>query len=476
MTVNRSDFVGKPQRSSVDADALGIYWDPTDPQGEPFVAPMNAHDASAISFSATGNLSSTDVQAAIAELDTEKQALASRPSFRVKSPISGVTWLSKFQSGHGWTALGTGGTVDLNNTEQPFFGTQSIKVTTATTSTANREVQKTGLGLDLTGKSLVLLVRTSTPEPILNVIRITAGNAGLSSYWQWDYGTGERILQLGDQWVAYEFPFESQIRGSAVGTPNRAAIDTIKIRVRTGTTGDAAVAWLGGIGTRPVVSGGTIVFSFDDSEPTHYTLARPILANAGFAGSAFTILERFDDPSYLTTAQAQEMQDMYGWDICAHCTTAANHVDFRTLTTEQLATELLTLKAGMKQRGFAGADLFATPLGVMDKTIAAEAAKYFASLRTTVGGTYGPYFGPAPTVPFNVQAHGWSNTSMTASTVTALIDTVKAQGTAAILNFHAIGTTATSYGIATADLETIVAYALSQNVAVKTFSQLMAGT
>ncbi len=72
MTVNRSDFVGKPQRSTVDPDALGIYWDPTDPQGEPFVAPMNAHDASAISFSATGNIVATDVQAAIAELDSEK--------------------------------------------------------------------------------------------------------------------------------------------------------------------------------------------------------------------------------------------------------------------------------------------------------------------------------------------------------------------------------------------------------------------
>lgn len=37
--------------------------------------PTDAHDASAISFSATGNIVATDVQAAIAELDTEKQPL-----------------------------------------------------------------------------------------------------------------------------------------------------------------------------------------------------------------------------------------------------------------------------------------------------------------------------------------------------------------------------------------------------------------
>jgi hypothetical protein len=36
----------------------------------------DAHDASAISFSATGNIAATDVQAAIAELDSEKLALA----------------------------------------------------------------------------------------------------------------------------------------------------------------------------------------------------------------------------------------------------------------------------------------------------------------------------------------------------------------------------------------------------------------
>lgn len=46
MTVNRSDFQGKPQRSSVDDDALGLFWDPTDPQGEPFVAPKSAFGGS----------------------------------------------------------------------------------------------------------------------------------------------------------------------------------------------------------------------------------------------------------------------------------------------------------------------------------------------------------------------------------------------------------------------------------------------
>lgn len=41
MTVNRSDFIGKPQRASVDDDALILAWDPTDAQGEPYVAPLS---------------------------------------------------------------------------------------------------------------------------------------------------------------------------------------------------------------------------------------------------------------------------------------------------------------------------------------------------------------------------------------------------------------------------------------------------
>lgn len=49
---------------------------PITPEVEHLADTVDAHDASAISFSATGTISSTDVQAAIAELDSEKAAVA----------------------------------------------------------------------------------------------------------------------------------------------------------------------------------------------------------------------------------------------------------------------------------------------------------------------------------------------------------------------------------------------------------------
>lgn len=42
---NRSDFIGKPKRSTVDDDAQLLFWDPSDPLGEPFVADKAAFQA-----------------------------------------------------------------------------------------------------------------------------------------------------------------------------------------------------------------------------------------------------------------------------------------------------------------------------------------------------------------------------------------------------------------------------------------------
>ena len=85
MTVNRSDFQRRFKAEPDSGDRF-IGMDTDDGSGDPFItdlaglaaglAPIIATDASAISFSATGTISSTDVQAAIAELDSEKAAVA----------------------------------------------------------------------------------------------------------------------------------------------------------------------------------------------------------------------------------------------------------------------------------------------------------------------------------------------------------------------------------------------------------------
>lgn len=42
MSVNRSAFINAPRRNQIDADALLLSWDPTDPLGEVFTAPVSA--------------------------------------------------------------------------------------------------------------------------------------------------------------------------------------------------------------------------------------------------------------------------------------------------------------------------------------------------------------------------------------------------------------------------------------------------
>ena len=77
---------------------------------------VDAHDASAISFVATGGIAATDVQAAIAELDTEKSGTAHTHTFTVQdegTPLTTSATTLNF-TGAGVTASGTTATKTIN--------------------------------------------------------------------------------------------------------------------------------------------------------------------------------------------------------------------------------------------------------------------------------------------------------------------------------------------------------------------------
>lgn len=81
----------------------------------------------------------------------------------------------------------------------------------------------------------------------------------------------------------------------------------------------------------------TIMITFDDSSPTHYSAAFPILKKYKQKGVFFVIATR----SFLSVAQLKEMSDA-GMDIQSHSST---HVDFSKTTSERIATEIRSSKA-----------------------------------------------------------------------------------------------------------------------------------
>lgn len=76
--------------------------------------------------------------------------------------------------------------------------------------------------------------------------------------------------------------------------------------------------------------------------------------------------------------------------------------------------------------------------------------------------------------PFWLPAHGYRNDVAMAS-IESVIDTAVAQGTALVLNFHEIGSTASVQGITTANFESIVAYVENSGAAVATMTELVTG-
>lgn len=81
----------------------------------------------------------------------------------------------------------------------------------------------------------------------------------------------------------------------------------------------------------------TIMITFDDSSPSHYSAAFPILRKYKQKGVFFVIATR----SFLSVAQLKEMSDA-GMDIQSHSST---HVDFSKTTSERIATEIRSSKA-----------------------------------------------------------------------------------------------------------------------------------
>jgi len=81
----------------------------------------------------------------------------------------------------------------------------------------------------------------------------------------------------------------------------------------------------------------TIMITFDDSSPTHYSAAFPILKKYKQKGVFFVIATR----SFLSVARLKEMSEA-GMDIQSHSST---HVDFSKTTSERIASEIRSSKA-----------------------------------------------------------------------------------------------------------------------------------
>lgn len=365
------------------------------------------------------------------------------------------TWRQTFQAGHGWTDPFGGATLTAD-TGDYLLGTQSLSVATTGAGAA----QKSGLALDLTGSALILTVKTTSLPKGVNFHLYAASSAAMTAYRVWSLATGGEPsprFQL-DEWATIALPWEL---GVQVGSLDRAAIDTI--RIRTSNTGAFK---LQSIGTVPIPTRtGSVSFSFDDGYSSVMAAAR-VLGARGIAGTLYMIPAGAGTAGYLTTSELRTLQDVYGWDIEAHGSTT-----YTTLTAAQMRSEWVATREWFAAHGLGCPRHLAYVGGQSNATVVATAREFFSTGRTIAPGIETH----PPTMPYRMRAYSAISShsgGTSIATAQAAIDQAVAGGHHATLVFHRIGAVTSTMECSEADLGTLADYAVSAGADVRTIADL----
>lgn len=384
-------------------------------------------------------------------------------------------------AGHGWVAgSGNTATLTLNDTTYAPLGTQSIKLVSNGTFGAAR-IDKTGLALDLSGRSPVLWVSVDDVSK-LNNMSLYLGNSGLSSNWLWQFApsiAGVKEMQNG-QLVKITLNWGN---ATVTGTPNRAAIDTVRFFFQDTNTGAAATVRFLGFGSQPEPTtrypSGVVVFTCDDARATQWSVMKPALDKYGWPATAYVIAERVDSGAgWLTTAQLQSMQRDSKWEIGSHAYATAVHDQvggFTGSTNAALNDDMRKLKRWLADRGFKGGDHVAYPQGLYNAAVLDTTREWFTSGRTIFGkGEIDDTWPPAD--PYRVRsAVLTSGAEATLAKMQAHVDDAVANKGLLVITIHELGAVADSLTWVSSDFDSLLSYISTSGAAVRTMGAALRG-
>lgn len=393
---------------------------------------------------------------------------ASAPVARTNKGI-----VSNMLAGHGWTAgPTTNATFNLDDTTDYALGDRCISITTDGTA-GSGYVQKTGLSLDLTGKGLVFWVKATNMQSISSV-SVTIANADTftpSWFAALPLTYGFKSPATEGEW----FPIHLSPGNFGVnnGSPTRTGVTAIRVTL-AGRAGMAAPTLkIGGLATFTDKANqypkGVVSLTFDDTWGSTADAARK-MGQYAFPGTAYLIQSRVDDvgAGRLTTPQLRNMQDAHGWEIAAHCSTEAAHVDWTTQTTEWVEAELAAMKQWQTDNNFP-TETFAYPIGPFNSDIARRARKQYSSARSTY---------PMTNSPTHPHKHRLSTYVIAASTTLAsaktYVDRVVSNGGWLVLMFHNLVASApTGNDWLKSDFDALVDYIAASTLPVATVGEVI---
>ncbi|AFM24557.1 tandem-95 repeat protein [Desulfomonile tiedjei] len=212
---------------------------------------------------------------------------------------------------------------------------------------------------------------------------------------------------------------------------------------------------------------GGVTFTFDDGYLNNYQYAFPVLEQYGVEGVSLVVTGNVQQglSDTMSWAQLLEMQAA-GWEIGSHSMT---HADLTTLTDSELIYELSESRNLLVEHGLTGTT-FAYPYGAFDQRVAEFVAQYYEGCREAWGNDG---ITEIPGNPYKIYNRQVTHTT-TPQEVIQWIDDAVANNQWLVLSFHGIVTgEASVYQYNVNDLETIVSYVSSHNIATPTISEAL---
>lgn len=422
----------------------------------------------------------------------------SRASGVMPTPAPKVlSTVSTLQSGHGWVVSGALSS-NLNDTTQPVLGTQCATFT-SNTNAAAATLTKSSLTLDLTGtRQLRLLVKVTNIDMLQGLLLYVSSDNMVANFTAINIQSAQtdpniRWLKEGEwKWVTVNLA-----SGVATGTPNFAAVDSLRLRVTStsGKSSTVAVQAVQVIERKSFASAGVVCFTYDDSYRNQYAVAKQHLDKYGFPGTAFTITSNVRDgdagnTTWLTTAMLQDLHNYSGWEVALHANTLAEHArgfsgatnaDTGTvygtdpLTDAELDASITAQIDWIMSYGLSNGFLgHCYPQGRFNNRVRHQMRNRLAYARANTGVTNGMETLPMAD-PYAIRSYYLDNTTVLA-TEQARIDACAANGGLLVYTAHDIVTSPTlSTQVSTANHLGIVDYAAGKaGLRVMTLKDVMA--
>ncbi|RYX78651.1 hypothetical protein EON76_02925 [bacterium] len=308
----------------------------------------------------------------------------SRSTARVKVNLPANFSASGWAFSGGQSGLDTGNS-NINDTTDAMYGDRSLKLVTNGNGAQTNARIIMSTAKNVSDCDVRLHMKFSDVN--ISAFRVVVGNSGLTAVSTSVVfglggvtdGTISKPWQIG-RWATFDVP-KSSFSGNADWTQIQ------RVQIVASDTNTATTIRLHGVefvqqDPFSVNPRGTVVFSFDDSYATQYTVALPLLEAKGWKATLMPIVDQIDTtPTYLTLAQVQDLHDTHGWEVGAHCYSGSSHtIGLPSLSSSQRRTEFEAILSWQDSYGFRSPS-HSYPLGNHDAATEADVAMYFSASR-----------------------------------------------------------------------------------------------